>query len=95
MGKKFKNPYDEAISMLFEERKQYESGSSERTRIDAEICRLSEARDKARDPKAENKWLAPVIGGLFGIAQIVLICNYEEAKCLTSKAIGWVTKPKL
>lgn len=101
MGKLFKkevNPFDEALADLFEERKKYEAGSQERTRIDAEICRLSEAKDKAqheRVAKPQNNWIGPVIGGVFGLAQIVLILNYEEAKCLTSKAINWVNKPKL
>lgn len=101
MGKLFKketNPFDEALAALFEERKKYDAGSAERTRIDAEICRLSEAKDKAcheRVPAKENRWIGPLIGGVFGLAQVLLILNYEEARCLTSKAISFVNKPKL
>lgn len=89
------NPYDEAIDMLFEQRKETEPGSTERSVIDLEIVRLSEAKDRARDPKPENRWIGPVIGGCFGLAQILVVCNYEKLSCLTSKAIGFITKPKL
>lgn len=98
MGKLFKketNPFDEAIANLFEERKKYEAGSQERTHIDAEICRLSEAKDKAcheRVPKAQNNWIGPVIGGVFGLAQVILVLNYEQTKCLTSKAVNFIRK---
>lgn len=101
MGKLFKkevNPFDEALASLFEERKKYEPGGQERIRIDAEICRLSDAKDKAcheRVPAKENRWIAPLIGGLFGLAQVVLVLNYEEARCLTSKAVSFINKPKL
>lgn len=96
--KKEVNPFDEALAALFEERKKFDPGSQERTRIDAEICRLSEAKDKAcheRVPAKENRWIGPVIGGLFGLAQVILVLNYEDAKCLTSKAVNFINKPKL
>lgn len=35
------------------------------------------------------------LGGLFGLGQIVLIANYEETKALVSKAMGFITKPRL
>lgn len=101
MGKLFKkevNPFDEAIANLFEERKKFDPGSQERTRIDAEICRLSEAKDKAcheRVPSKENRWIGPLIGGVFGLAQVLVVTHYEELHCLTSKAIGFINKPKL
>lgn len=89
------NPFDEAIDGLFEARKTTTVGSPERAKIDAEIMKLSEAKDKARDPKPENKWIGPVIGGAFGLAQIIVVTHYEELHCLTSKAVNFITKPKL
>lgn len=98
MAKLFKkkvNSFDVAIDQLFEERMQTEVGSDKRKMIDAEIVKLSEAKDKARDPKQENRWIGPVIGGCFGLAQILVVCKYEELACLTSKALGFINKPKL
>lgn len=94
------NPFDEAIVALFEERKKYAFGTDERKKIDAEICRLAEAKGKARDEQKQpvvkdNKWIGPLIGGLFGLAQVLVVTHYEELHCLTSKAVGFISKPKL
>ena len=55
--------------------------------------RETEAEVKKKDSR-RNIWKV-ILGGLFGVGQIVLLANYEETKALVGKGWNFITKPKL
>lgn len=64
------------------------------SRAKAELrVREDEVQVKKKDSRRQV-WKV-ILGGLFGVGQIVLIANYEETKALVGKAWGFITKPKL
>lgn len=92
--KSVKRELENRMIELLDAQKEYEVGTDNRKAIDQELLQVSEALNKTQCYK-KNEWLGPVIAGGVGILQVLLITKHEDISCLTSKAIGFVTKPKL
>ena len=64
------------------------------SRAKAEV-RLKEEDALVRKRDSRRGVLKVILGGLFGVGQIVLLANYEEVKPLFGKAWNYVMKPRL
>lgn len=82
---------DETVRRALEDAEYYDPTSEEYARIMESVNTLCDAKSKLDDGK---KRVDPnvVIQALGTTALVVLTLHYEEAACLTSKAIGWVRK---
>jgi hypothetical protein len=87
---------DEAIDTLVSELAGAQDGSEEEARISESVKKLCEAKatlqnaDQPDFVKADT--LALIAGNLAGI---VLILSFEHVNVITSKALSFVTKPKI
>lgn len=57
--------------------------------------RLKEEEATVRKKESRRGVMKVILGGLFGVGQIVLLANYEEVKPLFGKAWNYIMKPRL
>ena len=57
--------------------------------------RLKEEEALVKKRDSRRGVLKVILGGLFGVGQIVLLANYEEVKPLFGKAWNYIMKPRL
>ena len=57
--------------------------------------RLKEEEALVKKRDSRRGVLKVLLGGLFGVGQIVLLANYEEVKPLFGKAWNFISKPRL
>ena len=82
---------DETVRRALEEAEYYGAESEEYEKIMNSVNTLCDAKSKLDEGK---KKVDPniVVQALGTTALVVLTLHYEEAACLTSKAIGWIRK---
>lgn len=82
---------DETVRRALEEAEYYGAESEEYAKIMESVNTLCDAKSKLDDGK---KKVDPniVVQALGTAALVLLTLHYEEAQCLTSKAVGWIRK---
>lgn len=82
----------EVIDSVIQEMQTVNSDSDEFAKMNEQLERLYEIRNKSRKSKVNPDTLASIIGNLLGIMTIV---HFEKLNVITSKALPFVLKPKL
>lgn len=88
-----KDRLEDTIDAILEEMVWVDSSSEEYTKMADNLERVCRAKSYENNPKTVNP--DTIITVLGGITQIALILYFEKVDIVTSKALGFVMRPKL
>lgn len=86
---------EKAIAECYSALAGYDEDSKEYAKIVKRITELSALENTTKKSKIKLPSPDAALTALTGLAGILLILNYERANVVTSKAMGFVHKPKL
>lgn len=89
-------PTEEAIASLFVELNGYTHDDPEYRKILKTITKLKQIGDPVKDNSMTKKdWVTILVPAALGIVQVYMIIRHEDVNVVTSKAVSFVSKPKV
>lgn len=88
-----KTPLDEAIDEVLLSMRMYSPDTDEYAKMLTQLERLY----KLRSPKKESKSVSPdvLVNAIASVTGIGMILGFEKAHVVTSKALSFVSKPRI